>query len=172
MADKKNPLGPTGEAVRAAVAAHRARLNLGYAELSRRLEAIGRPIPVLGLSRIEKGERRVDVDDLVALAYALEVTPLTLLTPKSHGPDDRVEATGVNSVAALDLWQWMRTDLPLGKTIEDVTENLEFQWRSKPPWMKAEVVDRHQRYTSDHLRVAADRYDAALSEPERSNGDS
>lgn len=142
-------------------------MGLGYADLSRRLEAIGRPIPVLGLSRIEKGERRVDADDLVALAVALDVSPLTLLTPKSHGVDTTVIATGTGHVAALDLWQWMRTDLPLGGSLEDVTGNLEFQWRSKPPWMQAEVVDRRERYTADHLRAAADRYDDAIRKSAR-----
>ncbi|MDO3647671.1 helix-turn-helix domain-containing protein [Nocardia mangyaensis] len=92
MAEKKNPLGPTGETVRANIAHYRAGLNLGYAELSRQLEALGRPIPVLGLSRIEKGERRVDADDLMALAVALNVSVLALLVPPSSRPDDEVVA--------------------------------------------------------------------------------
>ncbi|MFC9874340.1 helix-turn-helix domain-containing protein [Nocardia salmonicida] len=94
MAEKKNPLGPTGETVRANIARHRAGLNLGYAELSRQLEALGRPIPVLGLSRIEKGERRVDADDLMALAVVLDVPPADLLLPYDVDKAEKVEATG------------------------------------------------------------------------------
>lgn len=52
-----------------------------YAELSRKLAEMGREIPPLGLRRIETGERRVDVDDLVALALALDLSPLALLLP-------------------------------------------------------------------------------------------
>jgi transcriptional regulator with XRE-family HTH domain len=55
--------------------------RLTYVELSGRLTDVGRPIPVLGLRRIERGERRVDVDDLLALATALRVAPIDLLVP-------------------------------------------------------------------------------------------
>jgi transcriptional regulator with XRE-family HTH domain len=53
--------------------------GLTYKELAEQLGHAGRPIPVLGLARLERGERRVDVDDLVALARALGVTPHELL---------------------------------------------------------------------------------------------
>jgi hypothetical protein len=57
-----------------------------YAELSRRLTELGRPIAPLGLRHIEADNRRVDVDDLVFLAVALDVAPLALLTPGAgHG---------------------------------------------------------------------------------------
>lgn len=53
--------------------------KITYVELSERLAALGRHIPVLGLRRIERGERRVDVDDLMALAAAFGVEPIRLL---------------------------------------------------------------------------------------------
>ena len=46
----------------------------------------GRPIPVLGLSRMFKAERRVDVDEAVALAEVLGVTPDVLLAPPDSAP--------------------------------------------------------------------------------------
>lgn len=55
--------------------------GLSYADLSRRLEELERPIPPLGLRHLETGARRIDVDDLVMLAIALEVPPMTLLLP-------------------------------------------------------------------------------------------
>lgn len=58
--------------------------RLPYTELAERLAKIGQPIPVLGLRRIERGERRVDVDELAALALALNVPPLLLLFPIDH----------------------------------------------------------------------------------------
>ena len=62
--------------------------KLTYVELSDRLTGLGRPIPVLGLRRIERGERRVDVDDLMALADALQVMPADLLIPASETPEE------------------------------------------------------------------------------------
>lgn len=55
--------------------------HVTYTELVKRLEEIGHPIPILGLRRIERGERRVDVDDLIALGRALSVPPVLLLFP-------------------------------------------------------------------------------------------
>ncbi len=81
VAGKKTDLGPIGVNVNHAVQRFRDKRRLGYAELSRKLAELGREIPPLGLRRIESGERRVDVDDLVALALALDVSVLALLLP-------------------------------------------------------------------------------------------
>lgn len=66
-----------------AVAAHirRIRESNGWTlhEMSDRLTRYGRPILPSGLSKIEAGTRRVDVDDLVAIAAALGVMPDRLL---------------------------------------------------------------------------------------------
>ena len=59
------------------------RLSLN--KLSAALEAASRPIPPLGLSRLLKAERRTDVDELVALAEVLGVTPGELLAPPGTG---------------------------------------------------------------------------------------
>lgn len=102
--DKKNPLGPTGETVRANLERLRKLRHLSYKELSDLLAAGGRKIPTLGLSRIEKGERRVDADDLVALAVALDVNPSALLLP--HDAAEDVEITGRGTVSGEDAWAW------------------------------------------------------------------
>lgn len=81
MAGKQMDLGPTGETVRDNVSRLRRGRDLTYVDMSRELEELGRRIPPLGLRRIENGERRVDVDDLVALARVLWVDPVTMLLP-------------------------------------------------------------------------------------------
>jgi transcriptional regulator with XRE-family HTH domain len=82
MADTpKTSLGPVGEALRQNVKRLREMKKLTYVELSAKLAEVGRPIPVLGLRRIERGERRVDVDDLAALAVVLSAPPVDLLVP-------------------------------------------------------------------------------------------
>ncbi|WP_098701376.1 helix-turn-helix domain-containing protein [Nocardia farcinica] len=107
MAGKKSELGKTGQTVAANVKRLREDKNLTYAELSRRLETIGRPIPVLGLSRVENGTRRVDVDDLMALAVVLEVSPSALLMPGVDAGSPKVDATGIpDPVPAQRLWNW------------------------------------------------------------------
>lgn len=110
MADKKNPLGPTGEHVRSNVARLRGRMQ--YKELSERLAELGRPIPPLGLRRIEAGERRVDADDLMALAVAFGVPPNSLLLPHVD-PGEALAATAVGEVDFQELWHWADGIMPL-----------------------------------------------------------
>lgn len=55
--------------------------NLTTRSLSGLTAEVGRTIPASGITRIESGERRVDVDDLAVLAQVLGVKPEDLLTP-------------------------------------------------------------------------------------------
>src|SRR5580700_11042258 len=56
--------------------------NLTTAAVSERLKTVGHPIADTGITKSEKGDRSVDVDDLVPLALVLGVTPNTLLMPE------------------------------------------------------------------------------------------
>ncbi|WP_205754732.1 helix-turn-helix domain-containing protein [Pseudarthrobacter sp. NamE5] len=137
MSDKKNPLGPTGETVRRNFV--RLRGGMQYKELAERLAKIGRPIPALGLRRIEAGERRVDADDLVALAVAFDVSPLTLLLPADGAFDLASPMTGVpdREVAHNTQWSWALGREPLelvsgGMSREADEQQKLFQLRSVP----------------------------------------
>lgn len=103
-------MGPTGETVRANVTRYRTSAALSFAELSRRLEDAGRPIAPLGLRRIESGARRVDVDDLVALAVVLGVNANALLMPEVIGTGLRRAVTGAGEVSTDAAWHWARGD--------------------------------------------------------------
>jgi hypothetical protein len=81
--------------------------NLSYAKLSRKLEEAGRAIRELGLRRIEDEIGR-DVDDLMALAGALDVSPITLLMPETAKRNDLVEVTGRLAESAENVWDWLR----------------------------------------------------------------
>ena len=76
--------------------------------LADRLRELGWPIQQSGITRVERGERRVDVDDLVALALALEVNPNQLLmpdmTPLTAAQD--VDLIGKIAATAKDAWAW------------------------------------------------------------------
>ena len=110
------PLGPVGGYVIANLTDLREARRLTYRELSERLRAIGRPIPPLGLSRIEKGQRRVDADDLAALAIALGVNPTALLLPRHGEPEDEIELTPEVRVSLFRAWRWMDGAGPLPRS--------------------------------------------------------
>jgi len=105
--------------------------RLTFTELAAILEGLGRTIPTLGLRHIEAEKRRVDADDLVALAVALGVSPITLLMPAAESPQDQVRLLDME-VRAAALFDWLR----VRRAIPAITGrgHFEFLSRSMPPW--------------------------------------
>lgn len=166
MAEKKNPLGPTGQQVRVNIRRYREQRRLSYRELSDRLSEAGRPIPTLGLSRIENGERRVDADDLVALAAALHVNPSALLLPpevvgrrtgdaQTRGTGD-VQITGVGTVPGWLAWGWVDGYSPLIDPQADEYQQalLDFLTNVRPPGWDARTSVGLNRGRAQKLREA------------------
>jgi transcriptional regulator with XRE-family HTH domain len=88
MGTRKVEQGKVGHLVAAEIRRRREQRQLSLQTLSSYLEVIGRPILPSGISKIEQGARRVDVDDLVAFADALGTVPSALLRgggPKKPG---------------------------------------------------------------------------------------
>lgn len=105
--------GPVGRNLLAAL--DELALARGYSmrRLSAALEETGRPIPPLGLARILKGERRVDADEVMALAVVLGVNPNALLLPRHVGRDDEVELTPEVRQRSHVAWAWADGVCPL-----------------------------------------------------------
>jgi 8-oxo-dGTP pyrophosphatase MutT (NUDIX family) len=85
----------------------------------------GRSVHATVISKIEQLDRRVDVDDLIALAIALDVTPDRLLLTGRITPDiadDAVELTPAVRMPVLDAWQWAIGDVPLLGSDVDVND--------------------------------------------------
>lgn len=138
MAGKESTRGPTAETVAANVTRIRESQNLNYTQLSERLVNVGRPISAVGVRRIESGERRVDADDLVALAAALGVSPITLLMPVTESANDRVSILN-REVSARALFDWLRARRA---SIPEFTgSHFEFLSRSLPGWA-LEMLER------------------------------
>lgn len=104
-------LGPTGRRVAENLRELRGRLPVR--ELSERLRAIGRPILPSGITKIEKGDRRVDADDLVALALVLDVTPNRLLLTPGARVSESVALTPEVGASADAAWFWATGDVPI-----------------------------------------------------------
>ncbi|MEU9643607.1 helix-turn-helix transcriptional regulator [Streptomyces sp. NPDC048188] len=86
-----------------AVTAHRQRRGWDQAYFAERVTEAGRPMSASVLGKVESGARRVDVDDLVALAAALEVRPQELLPgggSAADQPDPPRETSGPGTVRA------------------------------------------------------------------------
>lgn len=135
------PLGVSGETVRANIKRVRGDKGMSQNDLSAKLREVGRPIPTLGIHRIENGDRRVDVDDLVAIAVALGVSPTTFLVPDSLDGSDPVTATGLSKTyPATALWDWMRMDHFIDRASTGM-EQFEFIKRAAPTWRAAQYAE-------------------------------
>lgn len=58
------------------------------------------------VSKVERGERRIDVDDLVAFALALNVSPLALLLPPHEAGNPYVPLTDGIDATLSEAWDW------------------------------------------------------------------
>lgn len=113
MADEKRRPRPAAQygPIAAAVAKNVERLrkarNKTIYSLSGELTKAGRPITPSAIAKIEKQQRQVTVDDLVALAVVLNTSPISLLLPAEWG-DVPVELTSERQLMARTAWRWIR----------------------------------------------------------------
>lgn len=145
MAAKSPPaeleMGPTAKRVAEGIREHRLKRQLSFADLEKRLTEAGHRIHALGLRRIEARTRRVDVDDLMAIAAVLDVSPFRLLL---HFPDfgqgpSREVATGVpEDFPWSEVAAWVREETGLS-----MEERIPF-WRRQVRLQERMVADRRR----------------------------
>lgn len=109
-----NEKGVTTATVARQVRKRRQELGMDLSRLSEELSKANWPIPIAALSRLENGYRRIDVDDLMALAVALSTTPNELLI--SEGDPEFGVATGAPDWLREDeARMWLAGTLPLDR---------------------------------------------------------
>ncbi|MEV8272691.1 helix-turn-helix transcriptional regulator [Microbacterium sp. NPDC077184] len=164
--ERRNPIGPTTRTVGENVRRVREASRLTQAQLATRLAENGHPIPVSSIGRIESGGRRVEVDDLVALAIALGVGPLALLLPDSRLPSDAVELTGWGTVQAAEAWMWGASAVPLvlDGSVEDMESEVHAAHRMSGPWWLEAPYVRVADVTSQVQKVRLSLHDETAEE--------
>lgn len=88
-----NPAGNTNSHVAGNVRRARQAIGMDLRTFADQVKQAGRAMSASALSKLENGDRRVDVDDLTVFAYVLQTSPAALLSP----PED--PRTGDTSVA-------------------------------------------------------------------------
>ncbi|MGW8438814.1 helix-turn-helix domain-containing protein [Nocardiopsis sp. NPDC055879] len=154
--------GPTAIQVATNVARLRKAQGLTRKELANRTNGL---VSVEMLRGIENGEspetgrttRRVDVDDLMVLALALNTSPVALLIGTPTHAWDSVEFTGLNhshNHVAADVWRWATGDDP--SILDEGSDPAEirhqqalFHAYARPWWVEAsaeyqEAIDKHR----------------------------
>lgn len=132
MAGRPIELGPTGEAVAANVKRLREAQNLTWTRTAVALTEAGRETSPLAVRRVEEGRRRVDADDLAALAAVLNVSPATLLMPQASAPDEPAGITGVvPAPSARRAWDWLTGRSPV---VDEPARSPWFYMHGSPVW--------------------------------------
>jgi transcriptional regulator with XRE-family HTH domain len=112
MARAVEALGPVGQRVGRRIKERRIERGLTLQELANELQELGRPILLSALSKIEKGQRRVDTDDLLALALALQTSPNMLLFSPDAGTDTKVMLTPTRRMNGANAWLMATSHTP------------------------------------------------------------
>lgn len=96
-------------------------------KLADRLSELGHAIDRSALARIERGTRGVPLDEALAIAAALEVSPLSLVLPAESG--DPIAITPSIVVTSAEARAWLRGDEPLpGQDREFFEQELPVEW--------------------------------------------
>ena len=178
MASRAVDKGPTAARVAENVRELRETNHLSLTELAERMDAVGRPMMASGLHKIEKGERRVDVDDLVALALTLDVAPNRLLLP-AEADRTAVALTATVRAGAEQAWRWACGEAALPLPFEPDTEtrlaaqigyrNYSFPFRNAPHVPRDELTieetEEHAEVLEPVFQAARTALDAGMTEP-------
>lgn len=125
-----------------------ARPGLSLRKLAERLNAIGRPINADGLNRAEKGRRQISASELVALALALDVSPLALLLPHSPASEGVELASGVVADWR-EAWRWATGEQPLtrqGEHADLFDEKVSAYIRENRPHESNSIIEELGRF--------------------------
>lgn len=161
-------IGPTGRTVAANLRSTRESRRLDLRGLADLLRGVGRYIAPSALSKIENEVRRVESDELMALAAVLNVSPLQLLLPAD---DEAEQPTGVpNEVTRQEVWAWARGETNLNphalheywtgravqasQELEQVRPQLESDHEGMRHFARVEVAKLEAELTRAHDRMA------------------
>lgn len=135
--------GPTGRTAAENLARLRKARGLSTRQLAAALERAGRSVSPSGISRMEKAERHMTVDDLIALAVVLNVNPSALLLPRDDSPATVLELLpgrhvdgGEIRATASRVWEWADGAVPLFSHPDeekDLDGFLDFIGHARPP---------------------------------------
>jgi transcriptional regulator with XRE-family HTH domain len=143
--------GPTSVRVAEAVKALRLARGMTQTDLARAMTHAGRKAIKTSINKIESSERRVDADDLMALAVALDVSPLRLLLPV-EAPSKQAQVTETARARVREVWAWARGERPLnGKA--DPARVEAFTRENQPDQPPLGLIEALQ-YADDLRRVA------------------
>lgn len=125
---KYSEAGPVGSQVAKNLARIRNAQRKTTAQLGELVTELGIPMTASTVTKIEKRDRRVTVDELVALALALDVSPATLLLPTEQ-PGAPVQLSPEGAPVPWEAaWRWLHGETPLPGSDSAATWDQRVRW--------------------------------------------
>jgi transcriptional regulator with XRE-family HTH domain len=165
--ETKEKVGPVGKQVAENVKEFRKQAGgMTVRDLSAKVTELGRKILPSGITKIEKGERRVDADDLAALATALNVSPPRLLMDgrlavkkleeyRESGYLQPITDAVFNALTRDRLDPvWIEYQLELAISILPALQELLGKWETLTPDEKSAAITRQAKGDDDGERQA------------------
>lgn len=115
---RKAPAPPAevGEVFRQRLQEARAARRWTQQQLSEAMAELGSPMDRVTIAKLERGRRQARVEELVALAAALDVSPLYLILPVRL--DAKVKLAPKLTLEAIDALRWASGQGPLDRANE------------------------------------------------------
>lgn len=128
--------GPSAEIARAALIRLRTGARLSLRELAAELPDGPGAMSHSAIGEVERGVRRLGLDEVFALAATLRVSPLAFLIPGGDDPDMPVALTGLAApLPAAAALSWLQGLAPADPAeAADSHEAEAFRRRSLPEW--------------------------------------
>lgn len=96
----------------------RGRRGWTQEQLEEVLVALGHPLDRTVIARIESGERKISLDDALAISAALAVAPVHMFTPRASG--EKVALGASLRAPAGKVRRWVRGEQPISEA-DDLT---------------------------------------------------
>jgi transcriptional regulator with XRE-family HTH domain len=165
------PSGAAGKRAARRIKQLRMERSLTQTDLAERLVAFDRSYTVSTLSRIEQGKRRLDIDDLVAIAAALDVSLDTLLLEdRDPAQAEAAQTSGDASVADAGSHAWPPLLTPAINRPQAFTAPSARRSGEYGPWSSGQIrvvgswSDRRDEPVSVALSPAGDRLALAVGQ--------
>lgn len=157
---------PTGVTVAEKISFHRDDKNISRPDLAKMLKDAGVDLTAHAIGRIERRQRKVELGELSAIAAALEVSVVELLTPTETTSPFGVTLTGLPTdmpLEPMDIQAWLK-----GETGISPIELYEY-WRSLSASKRneAEVLERAYNRLEDGEALSSETFAQARRDLER-----
>lgn len=135
--------GPIGKQVGEALARERNARRLTTAGLAEEVDGLGVAMTASTVTKIEKQDRRVTVDELIAFAVALDVSPVTLLLPTKR--TESVQITEELAAPWEQTWRWAHGEVALPGSSGDTASDSAKWLADNRPYMSQLTLHEVER---------------------------